>query len=317
MLAVGRMPTAIAHDPRTLLALDVAVDTRHPRRDLVHQLAFAERQDVIGPFGDAVCGGLDPRQAALGCEADHPRHPLDAVFGGPGIIAKAGMRAHRHEEVGKALNEDAEISLWPVCPDILEPHAVCTANVDPVEGAGDSVEPGRINDDVEFVVAVAGLNAGCGDALNRRLVDIDELDVGLVVDFVIPGFEGYAAGAEAVVFRDQLLRRNRVLDALADFLGDKLGGQAVRFTVGQRVAELPHPNAETRRIVKLFPEGLAFLGGYFEGLTRVRGVDIAARGGAAEGEYLVVARPDVRHLLFGNLPVVQRRAPVRGTLEHG
>ena len=69
------------------------------------------------------------------------------------------MRAHRHQQVREAFDQHAEIGLRPVFPQILQPHAVDAAYVDPVEGAGDRVEPGRIDDDVEFVLAVAGLDA--------------------------------------------------------------------------------------------------------------------------------------------------------------
>ena len=125
--------------------------------DLVHQLALAERQDVLGPFGDAFGGGLDPGQAALGREPDQSGDPLDAVLRRARVIAEPGMRSHRHQHVRKPLDQHAEIGLRPVLPDVLEPDAIDTAYVDAVIGAGDRVETGRIDDDVEFVRALAGL----------------------------------------------------------------------------------------------------------------------------------------------------------------
>ena len=140
-----------------LLALDIAVDARHPRADLVHQLALTQGQDVIGPFGDAFSRGLDPGQPALGREPDQTGDPLDAVFRGARVIAEPGMRAHRHQQVGKAFDEHAEIGLRTVFPHILQPHAIDAAYIDPVERAGDRIEPGRVDDDVEFVLPLAGL----------------------------------------------------------------------------------------------------------------------------------------------------------------
>src|SRR5258708_4118088 len=125
------MSAAVAHDPRLLLALDIAVDARHPGSDLVHQQTLAQRQDVIGPL-------------------------------------------------------------------LLEPHGADAAYVDPVEGAGDGVEAGRVDDDVERALAVSSPNAARGDALDRRLVDVDQLDVRLVVDVVVSAFEGYPTCPEAV-----------------------------------------------------------------------------------------------------------------------
>ena len=51
------------------------------------------------------------------------------------------------------------------------------------------------------------------DALDRRLRDVDKLDIVAVVDLVIEGLERQAARAETVVFRNQLLRHRLVLDA--------------------------------------------------------------------------------------------------------
>src|SRR3954466_4778816 len=63
------------------------------------------------------------------------------------------------------------------------------ANVDAIEGAGDRVEPRRVDDHVECVFARAGLDAGRVDALDRRIGEIDQFDVGLVVDLEIAAFE--------------------------------------------------------------------------------------------------------------------------------
>jgi len=60
MVPIGRMASAVAHDPRGLLAFDNAVDARHPGADLVHELPLTQRQNVIGPFADTGGSGFDP-----------------------------------------------------------------------------------------------------------------------------------------------------------------------------------------------------------------------------------------------------------------
>src|ERR1700756_4105660 len=231
VLAIGGVAAAVAHNPGFLLPLDIAVDAGHPGADLVHQLALTQSQDVVGPFGDTGGGGLDPRQAALGCEPDQTGDPLDAVFRGARVIAEPGVRAHSHQQVRKTLHQNAEIGLRAVFPHLLEPDAVDAAYIDPVKGARDRVETGRVDDDVERVLALAGPNAAPRDALDRRFVEVDQFDVRLVVDLVISGFERHPARAEAVVLRDQLFGDNPVMDALADLARDKFRGERVGLTV--------------------------------------------------------------------------------------
>ena len=60
MFSIGWMASAVAHDPGGLLALDIAVDARHPGADLVHELPLTQGQNVIGPFADTGCSGFNP-----------------------------------------------------------------------------------------------------------------------------------------------------------------------------------------------------------------------------------------------------------------
>src|SRR5271165_1707439 len=128
---------------------------------------------------------------------------------------------------------------------LFERRTVHHPVIDAVKGAGQRVETGRVDYDVEFVLGVAGLDAGRRYARDRRLVDVDELDVGLVVDLVVAALERHTAGAKAVVLRDQLLGDGRVLDPLADLARDEIGDQRVGLAVHHDVAEIAHPDAET------------------------------------------------------------------------
>src|SRR4051812_41248456 len=205
VLAKRWMSAAVAHDFASLLALDVAVDPGHPRVDLVHQQPLPEREHVLGPLAHARRGGLDPGQTAFVRKAQQPRYPFDTVFGSPREVAEPGMRAHDHQHVRKALDENAEIGLRSILPLVLQPASVDAADVDAVETAGDRVEASGVDDDIERVLGIAGLDAGGRNALDRRLVDIDQFDIRLVVDLVVAGLERHAAGAEAVVLWNQIL----------------------------------------------------------------------------------------------------------------
>ena len=116
------------------------------------------------------------------------------------------MRPHRHQEIGKAFDQDTEISLWTVLPHILELHTVNSADIDLIESARDGVKTGRINDNVEFTLDVARLNPTIGDALDRCFIDVDEFDVGLVVDLVVTCFERHPAGPKPMALGNQLFR---------------------------------------------------------------------------------------------------------------
>src|ERR1700730_3025103 len=221
-LAEFGVAAAVAHDPADLLALDIAVDAGHPRIDLGEQQALARRNDVVGPGSGTRRGGLDAIEAAVAREADHPGHPIGAVFGGARKVAEPGMRTHHHQHVGEVVHQNAEKGLRAVLPFFLQRRSIDPADVDAVETAGDRVEAGGVDDNVEFVLGIAGLDAGRGDAFDRRLGDVDQLEVWLVVVVGLSAFERYPAGAEAVFLRDQLLGDRRVLDALADLAGDEI-----------------------------------------------------------------------------------------------
>src|SRR5262249_27235163 len=175
-LAKLGVAAAVAHDPADLLALDIAVDAGHPRVDLGEQQPLARRDDVVGPSSGARRGSFDTGQVAVAYEADQPGHPIGTVFGGAREVAEPRMRAHDHQHVGEAVHQDSEKGLRSVLPLVLQRHPIDAPDIDAVEGAGDRVEAGRVNDDVELVLGIAGPDAGRGDALDRRLGDVDQLD---------------------------------------------------------------------------------------------------------------------------------------------
>src|SRR5207244_5893021 len=86
--------------------------------------------------------------------------------------------------------------------------------------------------------------------------------------------------------------------------------------IDQHVAKIAHPDAEAGLAIELLEERLALLGAHLESLARIGVVDEAAERFAAAGEDVRVRGLDAR--LGGRVDraVVERRAPVRGALEH-
>ena len=162
---------------------------------------------------------------------------------------------------------------------------------------------------------LGGLDAGGRDALDRRLLDVHEVHVRAVVRLVVAGLERHPLHAEAVVLGDQLVGHDRVVDPLADLVGDEGGQLGVGFLVEEDLAEVGHPDAEARLAVQLLPHGAALFGRHVPEAAAVGLVLEAAGRAGARVEDLVVAGAYAGHLLVGDLAVVQRGAPVGPPLE--
>ena len=78
--------------------------------------------------------------------------------------------------------------------------------------------------------------AGC-DLLDRRLAQVDEMDVVAVVGLEVVGVEQGALGAEGVVVREELAAGLGVFDCLADLGADEVGGGVVGLLVRHEVGE--------------------------------------------------------------------------------
>ena len=74
--------------------------------------------------------------------------------------------ARRHHQVREPVHQHAEKGRRAVAPLLAQGLTTGAADVDAVEGAGDGVEAGGVDDDVEVMVARAGPDAGPGDALD-------------------------------------------------------------------------------------------------------------------------------------------------------
>ena len=184
-----------------------------------------------------------------------------------------------------------------VLPLVAQRLAADAADVDAVVRAGDGVEAGGVDDDVELVVALGGAQARLGDPLDRRLADIDEVHVVAVVGLEVVGLERHALHAEAVIPRDQLLRDLGILDAAADAVGDVVGELGVGRLVDEDLAEIAQPDAEAGLVVELVPQREPLLARHLVEAAAIGLMHEAAGRARAGREDLVVARADVGHLL--------------------
>ena len=215
------------------------------------------------------------------------------------------------------MHHHAEKRRRAVAPFVEQLDAVDAGDVDVVERTSDGVEAGRIDDDVEIIVAGAGAQAGFRYPLDRRLADIDEMHVVAVVGLEIMGLQRHPLHPEAVIPRYQLFRGDGILDAATDAIGNVGGKFGVGRFVGEYLAEIAQPDAKAGFAIELVPQRDPLFARHLVEAAPVRFVLESARRAGACCKYLVIARTDVGHLLVRNRTVVERRAPVRPALEHG
>ena len=160
----------------------------------------------------------------------------------------------------------------------------------------------------------ARLDPALGHAQDRRLAQVDEVHVRLVVHLEVAGHERRPLLAEAVVLGDQLVRRLRILDDAPDLAGDELAPLRVRRAVEHQVAVVAGELREAGAAPHGLEERLALLLGVVEGGALVGGVEESAgrrvQGLAHRLEVLL----QLRLLLGRDRCVVERRAPVGGAL---
>ena len=85
-----------------------------------------------------------------------------------------------------------------------------------IEGAGHGIEAGGIDDHIQIMVRCCRLDARFRDPPDWAFADIDKMHIIAVVGFEITGFKGDALDPEAMILRDQLVRRHRILHPFAD-----------------------------------------------------------------------------------------------------
>ena len=118
------------------------------------------------------------------------------------------------EEIREAGALYAQIGAWALGKPLLDPLPAVASNVYPGQRPRYAVISRGKDDDVQFVLSVAGLDALGSDLLDRCLAHVDQQDVVTVVHFVVPGLAWDAFGAEGMVLGHQHLRHHAVPDAL-------------------------------------------------------------------------------------------------------
>ena len=152
------------------------------------------------------------------------------------------------------MGHHAEKGRGSVAPLVGQLHAADAGDVDRIECAGDGIEAGGIDEDIELVIARAGAQAGLGHPLDRGLADVDEVHIVAVIGLEVIGLQRHPLHAKAMILRDQLLRRHRVLDAPADTVGDVGGKLGVGRLVGKDLAKVAQPDAEAGLVIELVPQ---------------------------------------------------------------
>ena len=177
-----------------LVPHDVRVISGKPGSGLPHQHHRVHLDDMFGPFALGFGASFDAFYIACPCVFEEGGHPIDAVLNSARVIGGCGaaLWARGHQHVRKSMHENSEIRLnTSTVPFFLKLLAVGTADVDMVESACDRIEPGRIDNKVEFVFPFRGLDPCFCNALDRRFRDVDQLDVLAVISLVVIGLEGY------------------------------------------------------------------------------------------------------------------------------
>ena len=87
VLSKGRMPTAITHNARSVLPVNIFIYTSHPRTNFIHQQILAQTQHIIGPLLHPLICCSELRQAVYSSILNELRYPLNAVFSGSSIVS--------------------------------------------------------------------------------------------------------------------------------------------------------------------------------------------------------------------------------------
>jgi len=116
------------------------------------------------------------------------------------------------QEIREPRDLQTEVGPGPIGPFVYEALPALPSDVDAVERARDRIEAGGINDDVELVLGIAGLDALGRDSLDRHFPEIDQQHIALIVDFVLVGLQGYAPGTAAMIPGTQLFGDLRIAD---------------------------------------------------------------------------------------------------------
>ena len=221
------------------MADEIGVVAGDPALGLTHQESLIHVLHVLHPALLTVFAGVEAGVAVLPHVFEEGRDPVHREFRAAREIGRGMLRPGQHHHVRHAADQEAEKGDWPVGPFLAQRATAGAANVYFVEGAGESVEAGRVDDDVELEAARAGVEAGRGNLLDRCRRRIDQFDIVAVIGLEVTGLQRHALYAKAVVLGDQFFGQHRICHAPAYAFGDVIGELGVGVLVGEDFDEVP------------------------------------------------------------------------------
>lgn len=132
-------------------------------------------------------------------------------------------------------------SIFPLVHQLLPSDSL---DIDTPEGSRDGVKTSRIDDDIKLKVFVFSLDAAFMNVLDRVLVDVHKLYIGLIEGLVIATLEWDSACSETVILGDEFLGDGRIVHTLTDLLGNEFREKLVCCLVGVDVVEVGEPFRE-------------------------------------------------------------------------
>lgn len=110
------------------------------------------------------------------------------------------MRPHNHKHIWKRLDEQPQERPRPLAPSLAQFHSTHPLEIDRCECTSYGIETRCVDQDVEVVGIIAGLDTGGCNSLNGVGFHVDKRDIGLVEGLEVPGFKGDTFCAEAMAF---------------------------------------------------------------------------------------------------------------------
>src|SRR5271165_3405632 len=191
------------------------------------------------------------------------------------------------------------------------------SQVQGLQRAGQGIETGGENDDVEFVFPATCPDALFGNFFNAAVgIGIDQKNVILVEGLVVVGVQRLALGAVGVAFGYQLFGYDRVFHGLADLALDVVGAQVVGLLVEEHVLVVGQPEGEAAGVPHPVELALSLVGCGFQHRLRYEGILKAEERFADALDHAVIVRLSRLGHFGVHLAVARRHTVVGGALKH-
>src|SRR5262249_18125063 len=122
-------------------------------------------------------------------------------------------------------------------PLLLQRDTAAAANIDARKCAGHGIEARGIDQAVERVLALGGADARGRDLLDRSGGHTQQCHIVAVEGRVVVRINAHPLGSNRVTSRKEFGSDLWIVDDLADFRPDELGGGVIRLPAGQEIVE--------------------------------------------------------------------------------